>query len=183
MSEDARGAVALPAWAVVTDRRRAHIERVVALADGWATALGCPPEERRAWHDAAQWHDAVRDAPEALLRSWAGDATAPAGLLHGPAAAARLAADGERRTDVLDAIRWHTVGFVGWGRTGRALYMADFLEPGRPFAAVQRAFLARQAPRDFDGTFREVVRMRLHWVLRDGKDLGPETTALWNSLR
>ena len=85
--------VELPAWAVVSDRRRAHIGRVVALIDAWAAALGVSAEERRAWHDAARWHDALRDAPEELLRDLSGDAKSDTGLLHGPATAARLAAE------------------------------------------------------------------------------------------
>ena len=33
------------------------------------------------------------------------------------------------------------------------------------------------------GVFRQVVRMRLEWVLREGKGLTNETVALWNSVR
>ena len=104
-------------------------------------------------------------------------------LLHGPAAEGRLRQDGERRAAVLDAIRWHTIGHKGWTRTGKALFMADFLEPGRNFMKAERAYFARQVPHDFDGTFREVVRMRLEWTLRDGKPLFLETVELWNSVR
>jgi 2-amino-4-hydroxy-6-hydroxymethyldihydropteridine diphosphokinase len=141
------------------------------------------PEAARAWRDAASWHDALRDAPEALLRDLTGDRHSEANLLHGPACAARLAADGERREDVLEAVRWHTVGSASWGDTGRALYMADFLEPGRAFARGDRAYLAHLVPLDFAGTFRQVVRTRLDWALREGKALLPETVALWNAVR
>jgi 2-amino-4-hydroxy-6-hydroxymethyldihydropteridine diphosphokinase len=176
-------ALTLPRWAVVSDKRRAHIARVVALIEQWAGAMGLPAAERRAWSDAARWHDSLRDAPEDQLRAITGDATGDANLLHGPAAAVQLHRGGERRRDVLDAVRFHTVGSAAWGATGRALYMADFLEPGRSFARGDRAFLARQVPHDFDGTFRQVVRSRLEWTLRDGKQLLPETVALWNTVR
>jgi HD superfamily phosphohydrolase YqeK len=177
------GGLSLPAWSVVTEPRRAHIARVVALIDRWAVALTLDPQQRRAWHDAALWHDALRDAPESTLREAAGDAGGDANLLHGPAAAARLEADGEHRADVLDAVRWHTVGSLDWGATGRALFMADFLDPGRRFARADRAELARRVPVDFDGTFRQVVRMRLEWALREGKALLAPTVALWNAVR
>jgi 2-amino-4-hydroxy-6-hydroxymethyldihydropteridine diphosphokinase len=173
----------LPTWAIVTEKRRAHIARVTGLIDSWAAALHSASDVARAWHDAARWHDALRDAPEPLLRELTGDTHSDAKILHGPAAAARLAADGETRTDVLDAIRWHTVGSVDWGDTGRALYMADFLEPGRAFAREERAALAAQVPTDFDGTFRQVVQTRLEWTLREGKALLLPTVALWNSVR
>jgi 2-amino-4-hydroxy-6-hydroxymethyldihydropteridine diphosphokinase len=61
--------------------------------------------------------------------------------------------------------------------------MADFLEPGRKFSRVDRAYLAAQAPHDFNGTFRQVVRARLEWSLREGMRLYPEAVALWNSVR
>lgn len=175
-------ALRLPAWAAVSERRLAHIERVTALLDRWGAALGLPDEERRAWHDVGAWHDALRDAPEEELRHWAGTAPWPLTVLHGPAAAARLAHEGERREDVLEAIRWHTLGHGRWARTGRALYMADFLEPGRPFARAERAFLARTLPADFDGVFRQVVQLRLEWTIREGKPVFAETAALWNEV-
>jgi len=188
----------LPPWAVVGQRRLAHIERVVALLDDWATAMALDADERRDWHDAGRYHDALRDAPESLLRPLAAachddrgadgwvtpslaDADVP--LLHGPAAARRMADDGERRVAVLEAVRYHTVGSHEWDRVGRALYLADFLEPGRTFARADRAWLARQVPHDFEGTFRQVVRLRLEWALRDGHALRPETVQLWNTVR
>jgi HD superfamily phosphohydrolase YqeK len=184
MSVDATTAdVALPPWAQVSDKRRAHIARVTALLDEWAVALGLGGEERRAWHDVGVLHDALRDATEHDLRAMTGDQERPWHILHGPAVAERLSAEGERRTDVLEAIRWHTLGSARWGRTGKALYMADFLEPGRPFSKADRAFLAAHAMSDFDGVFRQVVRTRIEWTVREGKMLFPETADLWNSVR
>jgi 2-amino-4-hydroxy-6-hydroxymethyldihydropteridine diphosphokinase len=140
-------------------------------------------DEASAWIDAGAWHDSLRDAPEELLRSITRDDETPEQLLHGPAAATRLAADGETRQHVLDAIRYHTVGSASWGRTGKALYMADYLEPGRKFSREDRFFLAAQVPHSFDAAFRQVVRFRLDWSVREGNHIFPETVALWNSLR
>lgn len=173
----------LPAWARVTDRRRAHIARVTALLAQWAGALELDADEAAAWRDAGRLHDALRDAPEEELRALVADAAMPAGVLHGPAAALLLEREGERRADLLEAIRWHTVGNPCWARVGRALYMADYLEPERNFAQADRAFLARHVPLDFDGVFRQVVRHRLEWTLREGKALFPEAVGLWNSVR
>lgn len=173
----------LPVWAEVGEKRRAHIARVTALLDRWAAQLELGADEAQAWHDAGRWHDALRDASAESLRALADDAERPVETLHGPAAAVRLAREGETRTDVLDAIRWHTVGYAGWSRVGRALYMADFLEPGRQFARADRSFLADHLAHDFDGVFRQVVRMRIEWTVREGKALFPETVALWNHVR
>jgi 2-amino-4-hydroxy-6-hydroxymethyldihydropteridine diphosphokinase len=176
--------IELPAWAQVTEKRRAHIARVTSLLVTWSRAMRLDAEEASAWYDAGRWHDALRDAPEPELRALVPDLTAyPAKMLHGPAAAVRLVREGEARTSVLEAIRWHTTGCQSWDRVGRALYMADYLEPGRAFARSDRAYLAAQVTHDFDGTFRQVVRHRLEWSLREGNELLPETVALWNALR
>jgi 2-amino-4-hydroxy-6-hydroxymethyldihydropteridine diphosphokinase len=176
----------LPAWAQAGEKRRAHIRRVTALLDSWASEMQLPAGDARAWHDVGAWHDALRDAPEGELRALTADgpfAASPPSVLHGPAAAARLERDGEARACVLEAIRWHTVGNSRWEMAGRALFMADFLEPGRGFAKADRAFLASLLPRDFDGVFRQVVRMRMEWTLREGNALFPQTVELWNSIR
>ncbi len=173
----------MPEWTVVTEKRRAHIARVTALLDGWSEALGLHAEQRQQWHDAGRWHDALRDAPDDMLRANADDPQRPIGMLHGSAAARLLVHDGEARADVVDAVRHHTTGWAGWSNVGRALYMADFLEPGRTFMQADRAFLANLVPVRFDAVFRQVVRLRLEWALREGKGFARETVALWDSVR
>jgi HD superfamily phosphohydrolase YqeK len=173
-------------WAQVSEKRLAHIARVTALLDHWARELNLTRGDAQAWHDAGRWHDALRDAPEHELRALTAGgpfADAPTSVLHGPAAAAILEREGEARAPVLLAVRWHTLGNPAWDRTGRALFMADFLEPGRGFMQADRAFLVSALHADFDGVFRQVVRMRLEWTLREGKSLFPESVGLWNSVR
>jgi 2-amino-4-hydroxy-6-hydroxymethyldihydropteridine diphosphokinase len=173
----------LPAWAKVNERRKNHILRVTTMLAEWADALEISAEERRAWIDAGRYHDALKDAPDDELRELVGEVAYEPQMLHGPAAAARLERDGETRQGLLDAVRYHTIGYLEWDRTGRALYMADFLEPGRSFSKRDRAFLAKQVPSDFDGVFQQVVRAKLAWSLHEGHSLFPETVALWNSFR
>jgi 2-amino-4-hydroxy-6-hydroxymethyldihydropteridine diphosphokinase len=160
----------LPDWAQVSPERRAHIERVVSLLDQWARAMRVPEQERARWSRAGWLHDALRDAP-------LGDAFA-----HGPAAADRAAASGERDQGVLAAVRHHTIGSPDWDDVGRMLYLVDFLEPGRPKDMPDRAELARRVPKERDAILREVARRRLEWVLRSGWQLPPAAVALWNQL-
>jgi 2-amino-4-hydroxy-6-hydroxymethyldihydropteridine diphosphokinase len=175
--------VVLPEWAQVNEKRRGHITRVTRLLAEWADKLRVSDDERTAWIDAGRFHDALKDAPDDELRALVGNAPYEVQMLHGPAAAARLERDGERRQGLLDAIRYHTMGYPGWDRTGRALYMADFLEPGRSFSKRDRAFLAEHVPLDFDGVFRQVVRAKIEWSLHEGHSLFPETVELWNDVR
>ncbi len=160
----------LPSWAVVTPARRAHIERVAALIDAWATALGVSPAERARWLRAAWLHDALRDAPSA------GE------LEHGPRCAERLALEGERDQGVLDAVRFHSVGYAGWDDVGRMLYLADHLEPGRSHDREARAQLRDRMPVERAAVLKVVARRRIMWSVQSGWPLAAETVAFWNAL-
>ena len=174
----------LPEWARVSSKRAAHIARVASLMEDWSTRLKLPEPHRQAWIDAARCHDSLRDASETTLLELAGNIPGyETGMLHGPASAAMLERSGEKRAEVIEAVRYHTVGCSTWGKLGRALYMADFLEPGRKFSRADRAYLAARVPDDFDGTFRQVVRSRIEWSLREGVALHPGTVELWNASR
>ncbi len=175
--------IELPSWAEVSGPRRDHIERVTSLLLNWASELQLEAGATAMWRDAGLWHDALRNADEQTLRALTLDTVLPVELLHGPAVASKLERAGERRLELLDAIRWHTVGRSRWGQTGRALYMADFLEPGRKFGRADRTFLAGHVVHDFDGVFRQVVRQRIEWAVREGHCIYPETVELWNSVR
>jgi 2-amino-4-hydroxy-6-hydroxymethyldihydropteridine diphosphokinase len=171
----------LPAWARVTSRRRAHIERVAALLDDWAERLGLQPPERTRWVAAAWLHDALRDAPEEELRADLGDEISdlPSPLLHGPAAARRL--EGMADESLLDAIRYHTVGHPRLDRLGRALYLADFLEPGRSFDVGWRAGLAARMPEELDDVLIEVLGARIQHLVEARRPIRPETAAFWSA--
>jgi HD superfamily phosphohydrolase YqeK len=160
----------LPEWAEVSAKRRAHIKRVAGLLESWADAMRVRPSERARWVRAAYLHDALKDA------------RLSGRLSHGPAAAARARAHGERDKGVLSAVRYHTVGYAGWDRVGRMLYLADFLEPGRTGAARVRRELRKRVPREPDAVLIEVARWRIESVLAAGWDLEPETVAFWNAL-
>jgi HD superfamily phosphohydrolase YqeK len=174
----------LPSWAVVGEERRAHIERVAALMDEWAVQLGLPAAERRRWRAAAWLHDALRDAPPETLRDTVPEELrdVPPLLLHGPAAAARLRAEGVEDEGLLAAVGYHTLGSVHFDDAGRALYLADFLEPGRDFEPDWRAALRARMPEARDDVLREVVFARIRHVMNTARELRPETVEFWNSL-
>jgi HD superfamily phosphohydrolase YqeK len=160
----------LPPWAEVTAERRAHIERVAALMAEWADRVGVEPAERDRWLRAAWLHDALRDAP------------ATTELEHGPRCADRLAAEGERDGGVLDAVRFHSLGYAGWDDVGRMLYLADYLEPGRRFETEARGALRARMPADRQAVLREVTRRRIARQLQSNWPLASETVGFWNAL-
>ena len=167
----------LPPWARVSERRRGHIARVAALMGEWADGLGLAPEDKERWLAAAWLHDALREAPPEELRYYVPESLRelPGKLLHGPAVAALL--DGRADAELLDAIRYHTLGSARFGTLGRALYLADFLEPGRRYTPEWTAALRARMPHELDAVLREVVEARTTHVQEHGSVLHPETVA------
>jgi HD superfamily phosphohydrolase YqeK len=175
-------AAGLPGWAEASPARRAHIARVAALAASWADRMRVSDPERARWMRAVWLHDALRDADDAVLARWAPDAPGPRSLRHGPASAARAEAEGERDRGILDAVRYHSVGFAGWDMVGRVLYCADYLEPGREFAREWRGELAAGFPDDPPGVVAAVAGERVAHLVRSRWPLIEPTVRFWNSL-
>jgi 2-amino-4-hydroxy-6-hydroxymethyldihydropteridine diphosphokinase len=174
--------VKLPAWAKVKRKRRLHIARVAGLLAHWADRMAVEPRERDRWLRAAAYHDALKDAPLSELRTLAPGGWDVDVLRHGPAAAAAAASAGETDQGVLDAVRYHSVGYAGWDQVGRMLYVSDFLEPTRKREPKDHAALRARVPADADTVLCEVARRRLEYQVQHGRSLLPETTAFWESL-
>jgi len=172
----------LPPWAEVAPKRRAHIERVVALAAQWADRMNVAARERERWLRAAWLHDALRDADPAIIERWAPEADVPIALRHGAASAARAAAEGETDPGVLDAVRYHSFGYAGWEMVGRVLYCADYLEPGRAFKREWRAQVAAEFPEDPTGAVRAVASDRLRHLVESGWPIPELTVGFWNGV-
>lgn len=173
----------LPPWAEAGDERREHMRRVAELMSGWAESLGLPEHDRIRWAAAGWLHDALKEAdPEELRASVPEELRnlAPA-LLHGPAAAERLRGDADPA--VLDAIRYHTIGHPRLDALGRALYLADFLEPGRRSRAEWRAELRADMPQGMPQVLPKVVAARIGRVRDREQPIRPETAALHASLK
>ncbi len=174
----------LPSWSVASDRRKEHMERVHDLMAEWSKELGLSEGAQLRWRAAAYLHDALRDAdPGALApRLPPSLRELPPDALHGPAAAERLRVGGVSDGELLSAVAWHTVGDSGFGALGRALYAADFLEPGRPFGTEWRAELRGRMPDELDRVAFEVLRARIGHLIERGAALQRRTLAFWNEL-
>jgi len=165
-----RALTGLPEWAEAGKKRRAHVKRVARLLEQWAVEMRPSQQERNRWLRACWLHDALRDAQ------------LPLGASHGGAAADRAEQLGETDRGVLDAVRYHSVGYAGWDDVGKMLYLADFLEPGRRSRRKQRARWAKQVPHDRDRVLREIVSTQMRSRLRAHRLIDPHTAAFWNAL-
>ena len=172
----------MPPWSQAGPRRRAHIARVSALLAEWAERAGLDPVERDRWVAAGWLHDALREADPERLRAEVPERfrRLPGAILHGPAVAERLA--GVADPELCDAVRYHTLGYAGFGRLGKALYLADFLEPGRDFEVEWRASLAARMPDEMDEVLVEVLAARIQNLVARRKPISPETAAFWNAV-
>ena len=160
------------------------MERVAGVLGGWASALGLGEAETARWRAAGWLHDALREADPAELRPVVPGALSdlPGRLLHGPAAAARLRAEGVDDGPFLLAVAFHTIGHPEFDALGRALYAADFLEPGRRGQMEWREALRARMPAGPGAVVREVARSRIGGLLEAGAPLRRETWEFWNSL-
>jgi HD superfamily phosphohydrolase YqeK len=173
--------------------RRVHVAAVAETIERVAQAWSAQDREatlRAAWpHDA--WRTESPEAATAVIRA-AGEEPDPWAvrhapvLLHAQAAAAWGRADaGERDPRVLLAVRHHPTGHADWGELGRALYVADFCEPGRSFAAsVGAERLVERAAEGLPGltaVAAEVLALRLARSIRRAQPIHPDSWRAWNA--
>lgn len=174
----------LPDWANVGPSRRAHMARVADLMERWGRGSGLDEGDIARWRATAWLHDALRDADPEALRSQVPEALRdlPPKVLHGPAVAHRLEQDGVGDPPFRLAIAYHTLGHPDLDRLGRALFLADFLDPGRTFRASWRAALRSRLPDALDDVLRTVLAARICYLTERGVALRPETTSFWNRM-
>ena len=174
----------LPSWAKASPSRVEHMGRVAKLLDRWAVKLRLADRERRRWRAVAYLHDCLKEAKPRELKRWVGAPLdrLPDPLLHGPAAAARLHAEGVRDAELLDALRYHTLGHERFGRLGRALFAADFLEPGRELKEKWRKGLRGRMPDELDAVVTEILQGRMIYLVEQRRPVRPETMGFWNAM-
>jgi HD superfamily phosphohydrolase YqeK len=174
----------LPSWEQASPPRRAHMKRVASLMEGWARGLGLPESEVLRWRAAAYLHDVLRDADWDDLRKQAPPAVRdlPGPLLHGPVASQRLWEEGVEDQEFLTAVAYHTVGYPELEAMGQALFVADFVEPGRREDREWRRQLRESMPEEWDRVTRVVTATRIHRILQREWPLRRETVGFWNRL-
>jgi len=175
---------ALPDWAVARKKRRAHMARVATLLRGWGEARGDGPRDVERWAAVGYLHDVLRDADPDQLRAALSRPLdhLPDEVIHGPAAADRLRRGGVTDEPLLAAIAFHTLGSPEFDDIGKALYVADFLEPGRKVQPKWRARLRDEMPGGLDAVAKAVVGKRVQFLIKKGRPVPPETFGLWNVL-
>ena len=162
--------------------RYRHSLRVMEAAGELAQRHGLDGERTML---AALLHDCARGRKNAELLALASeyglslrevDRESPV-LLHGRVGAelARLELGIDNR-EVLDAIRTHTAGHPEMDPTGKAVFLADLIEPRRPFP--HREALEAAAFDDLDRALLMGVEGNLGHCRRRGLTIDPDSLAL-----
>lgn len=105
--------------------------------------------------------------------------TYPVQLLHGPLAAAELAAV-DVPQESLEAIARHTVGGPGMTLVERCVFVADATEPQRTYEGVDVA--RRLAMSSLDRALRLVVSRDIDRLRAKARPVHPQMSALWKEL-
>lgn len=101
-------------------------------------------------------------------------------LLHAPAGAAQAYAWGISDSEILAAIRNHTLGCPGMALPEQIVYVADKIEPGRTFYGVEELRLL--AAKDFKLGLKQTAAQSITHVLHKNQPLHPSTVSFWNWL-
>ncbi|MFC4766286.1 bis(5'-nucleosyl)-tetraphosphatase (symmetrical) YqeK [Effusibacillus consociatus] len=156
--------------AELSPKRFRHVEGVVHTADRLARIHGANPDHARL---AAWIHDFCREWPKEKLVQMAKNSNIHemffevTELLHGHIAAAIAPQEfGITDEDVLNASRYHTSGRRNMSLLEKVVYLADALEPGREYPAVEE--LRKVAEEDlnmalalsFDNTIEYLIKRR-----------------------
>lgn len=102
-------------------------------------------------------------------------------VLHAPVSAYLVEKDlGIVDQEVLEAIRYHTIGSPGMGTIARIIFLADFIEPNRKFTAAARA----RDEYNWNGLESAIIKVcefNINYNISCGKLIHPNTILLRNA--
>lgn len=95
-------------------------------------------------------------------------------LVHGPLGA-HIAKDEFKITDqdILEAIKFHTVGKAGMSKLTKIIYLADYIEPNRQFPGVE--YLREIAYKDLNKAVILAIDNTIKYILKRGQLIHPNT--------
>lgn len=170
----------------LTPYRFEHTLRVAETAEKMALKTGSDPANARM---AALLHDRAKSLSQDELISlarkseWEIDEMefVLCQTLHAPVSAdlAKKEFDVYNR-EILEAIRFHTIGYPGMSRLAKIIYAADTIEPGRDFPGVE--LLRRKMSGPLDNLILAVCNHSIKYNINRGRLIHPNTLLLRNDL-
>jgi predicted HD superfamily hydrolase involved in NAD metabolism len=171
----------------VSPRRFLHSMGVYAAAAELAGRYGTDAEPLKL---AALIHDCARELGPGELVTLAGEWGIPIRevdrqspiLLHGMVGMemARRELGIDDRV-IISAVNYHTAGHPEMSLSDKLFFMADHIEPARPYPWVKE--LREAAFKDIDYAVLKAIEINLKYLTANGKTIDPQTLALRERLK
>ncbi|MFD0896174.1 bis(5'-nucleosyl)-tetraphosphatase (symmetrical) YqeK [Loigolactobacillus binensis] len=164
--------------------RFAHVQRVEQTAIKLAKKYGADVQRASI---AGLVHDYAKQRPDQefkrIIRQQQLDPdllTANNGIWHGVVGAYLVEQElGIHDTQILNAVRRHTIGAVEMTALDKIIFVADFIEPGRDFPGIEQARAA--ANESLDAGVRFEISNTLKFLLAKQVNIYPKTIDTYNA--
>ena len=171
------------------EKRYEHVKRVAKCAVELAKIYGVPVEkvETSAWlHDVAKFFDlsVMIDLTKGKYPEVADKMSQSTAVLHGFAGAEFVRQNydlfGVDDEEILDGIKYHTIGCENMSTLAKIIYLADAIEEKRSWEGVEKA--RELAKTDLDEAIKFEIEEKLKYLLAKDSIIHPNVIKFRNSI-
>ena len=171
------------------EKRYEHVKRVTKCAVEMAKIYGVPVEkvEASAWlHDVAKFFDlsVMIDLTKGKYLEVADKMSQSTAVLHGFAGAEFVRQNydlfGVDDEEILDGIKYHTIGCENMSTLAKIIYLADAIEEKRSWEGVEKA--RELAKTDLDEAIKFEIEEKLKYLLAKDSIIHPNVIKFRNSI-
>ena len=171
------------------EKRYEHVKRVTKCAVEMAKIYGVPVEkvEASAWlHDVAKFFDlsVMIDLTKGKYPEVADKMSQSTAVLHGFAGAEFVRQNyelfGIDDEEILDGIKYHTIGCENMNTLAKIVYLADAIEEKRSWEGVEKA--RELAKTDLDEAIKCEIEEKLKYLLAKDSIIHPNVIKFRNSI-
>ena len=171
------------------EKRYGHVKRVAKCAVKLAKIYGVPVEkvEASAWlHDVAKFFDlsVMIDLTKGKYPEVADKMSQSTAVLHGFAGAEFVRQNyelfGIDDEEILDGIKYHTIGCENMNTLAKIVYLADAIEEKRSWEGVEKA--RELAKTDLDEAIKFEIEEKLKYLLAKDSIIHPNVIKFRNSI-
>lgn len=171
------------------DKRYSHVERVVKCAAELARIYGADEKkvEISAWlHDVAKFFElsVMQDLIKGKYPEVSDEMSKSTAILHGFAGAEFVRSNynlfGVDDEEILDGIKYHTIGAKKMSTLAKIVYLSDAIEEGRSWDGVAKA--RELAKENLDEAIKYEIDTKLIYLLQKDSIIHPNIILFRNSL-